>query len=202
MSLKLNNSINIRPHAQTSFKGIIKQKVAKSAVESLNWYSKAAVNSSVVCNSTTALIVASIMRPPAIMICPGAKKDDKKYAIAKSIASGIIGFVTSWTLYKPLETAFKSIENKIEKNKLKLPIDKKGLKFLNFALNKGSYFIIAPIISMVLISSIKPIVRKLFPKKEINKQQQVELHPPAQTLNKNASAVKNFLQKNGGIRNV
>lgn len=59
-----------------------------------------------------ALILTGLFRPAAIMSLPGKKnKDDKKYAAAQSIASGVIGFVTSSLLFIPLSMGAKKFKN-------------------------------------------------------------------------------------------
>ena len=59
-----------------------------------------------------ALVLTGIFRPAAIMTLPGKKnQDDKKYASAHSIASGVIGFVLSSILFTPVSDAINELKN-------------------------------------------------------------------------------------------
>lgn len=80
-----------------------------------------------------ALILTCGFRPAAIMSLPSDKKnkDDKIYASAHSIASGIIGCTLVYAATEPITGAFKKIEEEIKSNALlaemKYKVDK-GLK--------------------------------------------------------------------------
>lgn len=78
---------------------------------------KMADDNSAVFGALFAVVLTGIFRPAAIMALPSNKKnaDDKKYAAAHSVASGIIGYGVSLIISQPLS---KAIE-KIEKNKSK-----------------------------------------------------------------------------------
>ena len=74
----------------------------KIAMEKVNDYH-------LVAGPAFALILTGIFRPASIMMLPGDKnKDDKKYASAHSIGSGIIGFIISSILFVPLGDAAKA----------------------------------------------------------------------------------------------
>lgn len=59
-----------------------------------------------------ALILTGIFRPATIMALPGSKKnaDDKKYAAAHSIASGVIAYGISLIISQPLAKAIEKLE--------------------------------------------------------------------------------------------
>ena len=59
-----------------------------------------------------ALALTGIFRPAAIMTLPGKKnQDDKKYASAHSIASGVIGFILSSIIFTPVSDAINELKN-------------------------------------------------------------------------------------------
>lgn len=68
-------------------------------------------------NAAFALILTGLFRPVAIMLTPSSKKnvDDKKYASAQSIASGLIGLAVAIVFSNPISAAVGKIfdENKI-----------------------------------------------------------------------------------------
>jgi len=62
-------------------------------------------NNPVVTSSLYALFLCVLLRPATIMALPGKgedAKEDKKYASAHSIASGIVGFVTTLAIMTPI----------------------------------------------------------------------------------------------------
>ena len=64
-----------------------------------------------------ALLLTCILRPASIMALPGSKKnkDDKKYAAAHSVASGIIGYIISTAVSNPVSSALKKVLEKPQK---------------------------------------------------------------------------------------
>lgn len=61
-----------------------------------------------------ALMLTGILRPASIMALPGGKKnkDDKKYAAAHSVASGVIGYIISTAVSNPVTSALKKVLDK------------------------------------------------------------------------------------------
>lgn len=78
---------------------------------------KMADDNSAVFGALFALILTGIFRPAAIMALPGNKKnaDDKKYAAAHSIASGVISYGISLIISQPLSKAIGKIEENKDK---------------------------------------------------------------------------------------
>lgn len=78
-------------------------------------YLKKAADNQLVFSSLFALFLTCTLRPISIVALPGQKKnkDDKKYAAAHSIASGVIGYVISLIISNPLAVAIKQ---KLRKN--------------------------------------------------------------------------------------
>ena len=70
----------------------------------------------VIAQNLVALVLASCFRPIAIMTLPGGKKDkqDKQYASAHSIASGLIGFGFSTIIMYPLGKAVKKAKKAVK----------------------------------------------------------------------------------------
>lgn len=62
-----------------------------------------------------ALLLTGLLRPATIMALPGQKKnkDDKKYASAQSISSGLIGFVLAFIVSTPISKACENFANSI-----------------------------------------------------------------------------------------
>lgn len=86
-----------------------------------------ASDSQIVFSMLYALGLTCFLRPATIVALPGQKKnkDDKKYAAAHSIASGVIGYVISLAVSSPIATAIK----KIGKNP-KIYLDNDKAKYL------------------------------------------------------------------------
>ncbi|MDD3437166.1 MAG: hypothetical protein PHC64_08460 [Candidatus Gastranaerophilales bacterium] len=112
-----NQGINLRKPAEQSFSGLshsedfttrlCKNKHFKRALE-------VAAGNQVVFLTGFSLLLTGLIRPATIMALPSEKKniDDKKYAAAQSISSGVIGFILALILANPIAKAF----NKIAKN--------------------------------------------------------------------------------------
>jgi len=107
--MKNENRIKREP-ANVNFCGLsspkmekfLKSEGFKNALEKINDYH-------LVAGPAFALILTGIFRPASIMMLPGDKnKDDKKYASAHSIGSGVIGFLISSILFVPLGDAAKA----------------------------------------------------------------------------------------------
>lgn len=88
----------------------------------------------VVFEAIAALIVAGAIRPATIMALPASKadKEKNKKAASHSIASGVIGLVSTCILFQPIISAF----TKLKDNPEKFGLDKKGPMFdcLNFTI--------------------------------------------------------------------
>lgn len=74
-------------------------------------------NSQSVFGALFALVLTGIFRPATIIALPGQKKnkDDKKYAAAHSVASGIIGYIIALAISSPIAKAMKKLEDEPEK---------------------------------------------------------------------------------------
>jgi len=74
-------------------------------------------NSALFC-ATTSLVLSSVARPLAILATPDTDKENKNYAIAKSISSTAVGYLLMYLVSNPVSKAIKNI-------------DKNPSKFLN-----------------------------------------------------------------------
>lgn len=113
-----------------------------------------------------ALLLTGLLRPAAIMALPGDKKnkDDKIYASAHSIASGVIGFVVATAVSTPISAAIKKIMDRPEdflKNNAKL-IKADRDKIASNYLNKLPDILMAIPKGIITIALIPPILKYVF----------------------------------------
>ena len=60
------------------------------------------------------LILTVVLRPIATLLMPNCDKRDKQYAAAQSMASGLVGFGTTWAIFKPITKANKWLNTDIK----------------------------------------------------------------------------------------
>lgn len=152
--------------------------------ESFKKFLKKAESSQAVFGALFAISLTCVFRPAAIMALPGDKKhkDDKKYAAAHSIASGIIGYLFSLAIFSPISDAMK----KIEKNPKEFASKKNpnGLKYLENGkiLNNAKTWvnmlpetILAAPRAVVTVALIPPILKYVFgwEKKKSNSKEEI-----------------------------
>lgn len=109
-----NSSIIVRKPAEISFSGL-----PNANKKSFDFYTSKQVKkflilaqeNQVVYSAGFALLLTCLLRPASIMALPSDKrnKDDKKYAAAHSIASGVIGFTISSIVANPISAAVKKV---------------------------------------------------------------------------------------------
>ncbi len=114
-----------------------------------------------------ALLLTCILRPASIMGLPGKKdKDDKKYASAHSIASGVIGFIISTAVSNPVADGLKKLLNSPHKHmKLKadyLNASKKAATTTKTWVTRVVDIGLAPAKAMLTIALIPPILKYVF----------------------------------------
>jgi hypothetical protein len=143
-----------------------------------NWLKKffsQAVTNQNVFQALFALGLTCILRPAAIMALPGQKKnkDDKKYASAHSIASGVIGYVICLIISSPIAKAVKKIGSdpaKYLSEKAKYLGDFKSEKFSSKSafkaaqtmINMGHEMFIAPGRAIITVALIPPVLKYVF----------------------------------------
>lgn len=94
--------------SNVSFGGLASNKLFKKILE------KSALNSAL-CNATAMLLACCVLRPISIMTSENVEKENRMIAAAKSVASGIIGFVLMFLVSKPIADAVKKIDKNPEK---------------------------------------------------------------------------------------
>jgi len=122
---KMMNSYDIivKKPAEISFSGL--SSANKTPFYMKDWFTRgleSANGNPVLFSAGIGLALTCVLRPLSIVISPGSKKnnDDKKYAAAHSMASGIIGFVLAFIVSAPISAAVKKLkanpEDYIKKN--------------------------------------------------------------------------------------
>lgn len=147
-----------------------------------NLLSKAA-NNQMMFSALFALGLTCFLRPATIMATPGQKKnlDDKKFASAHSIASGVIGYVMSIAVSKPISDGIKRIseapkeyfkktdkDGKLVAYYLSESLESKKFKRSKMfdkartIINMGHETVIAPFKAIITIALIPPILKYVF----------------------------------------
>lgn len=149
--------------------------------EGVKKFLKMANNSQAVFSAVFALGLTCVLRPASIMALPGDKKnaDDKKYAAAHSISSGVIAYLISLAIFSPVADALKKIEkhpkyflkDKIKEGsthgynnaqKLEYLKDSKMFKSVRTYINMVPETILAAPRAVVTIALIPPILKYVF----------------------------------------
>ena len=115
----------------------------------------------------TSLLLSLGMRPLAIFSTPDTEKENKQYAAANSICSGLIKFGMVEAIALPIEYAVKNIDNNPEKflkaeTLKKHPINSKSYKLMTQVLKLSAGFITAIPKSMLTLALIPIIMDNLF----------------------------------------
>ncbi len=117
----------------------------------------------------TSLILSLSLRPFSINSTPNVEKENKQYAIANSICSGLIKFGIVESIALPIEHAVKRIDKnpqKYLKQKTIKELPPKAYKLITQTIKLGTGFLTAIPKSMLTISLIPVVMDKLFFKKE------------------------------------
>lgn len=113
----------------------------------------------------TSLIMSLAVRPLAINATPNVEKENKQYAIANSVCSGIIKFGMVEALALPIENAVKKIDKRPRKylqNASDDFIKSRGYKLGTQIMKLGTGLVTAVPKSMLTIALIPIIMDKLF----------------------------------------
>lgn len=198
--MKVNNFNNSQ-----SFKGIYNNKYLLKGLE------KVADHSTTFIAATTFAMAVGV-RPLSIALTPKVEKENKQYAIANSISSGLVKFAMVEAIALPIEKAVKNIDknpNKYLSNET-ISVLKGGSKSLNeaknyklltqfFKLTAG--FITAIPKSMITVALIPILMNKFFRQKNI-----VQENKYKNLKNENTSPVFRSMNKDvsfkGGYTNV
>ncbi len=136
-----------------------------------------AADNSLLFGATTSFVLSTFVRSPIILLTPDTDMENKKYACAKSLASGAVNYLTVLGVSLPFSGAIKRIDKKPSKYLKKETINflRSGEKCLSksrrysfatqlFKLGLG--FMLAAPKSFLTCSFIPEIMHKIFPEKE------------------------------------
>ena len=118
--------------------------------------------------STFVLALCSTLRPITVMATPGAPVEDRKYAAAKSVATGIIGFALTAAVFIPIAAATKNLGKLAKEGILKngFPAANSAkYKVVEYVTSYVPRFVVAPLEAMALFALVPPIVHKFLDKK-------------------------------------
>ncbi len=130
----------------------------------------------------TSLFMSTVVRPIAILATPDVEKENKQYACANSIGSGLIKFGIVAAVSLPIENAIKKIDIDAAKYYKKQAVnslseltnnvfDKKGYAFATQIIKLSTGLITAVPKSMLTIALIPVLMDKLF---NVRKKSQVK----------------------------
>jgi len=132
--------------------------------------------------------LATTLRPATIMVVPGAKKEDKKYAAMKSIISASITLVTQGLIFYPLGKAMEKAGEKAKNapNSTKFPHPIKTPKFqaFNYFTNNGVAFFTMIAASLVMVKVVAKVMNKIMPSKRPSQPTKNETGNEAQRRDK------------------
>lgn len=152
----------------------------------------------------TSLVMSLAVRPISIFATPNTEKENKQYAAANSICSGIIKFGIVEAVALPIETAIKHIDknpqnflNEQTLKNLKEPkkvfAESKSYKLITQVLKLGTGFLTAIPKSMLTIALIPIIMDNLFIKKAKSKPKIQDSQPQQQNQKPNFTG--NYIAK-------
>lgn len=208
-----NSSISVNKPAEPSFSGFSNAKnqwIFKS--ERVKNFLLMATNNQAVFGNFFALGLTCLLRPAAIMALPTDKKnvDDKKYAAAHSIASGVIAFGLSFIISHPISVALKKIisnpDGFIQNKASGFLKDPKKFNAARTVINMLPEAIIAPPRAILTVALIPLILKHVFgwekAKKQTKNDPSMILHDFAAINFKsaNASEPKVFQSFKGGSK--
>lgn len=102
--MKISQTVN----NNQNFKGLYNNKLVLNSLEKIAEHPATFI-------AATSFLTASVVRPVAIMSSPGVDKENKKYAIANSLASAVSKFALAEAVALPVEKAIQKIEKEPEK---------------------------------------------------------------------------------------
>lgn len=130
----------------------------------------------------TSLVMSLGVRPLAIHATPDVEKENKQYAIANSVCSGIIKFGMVEALALPIENAVKKIDKnprKYLKNNPKTFAESRSYKLGTQIMKLGTGLVTAIPKSMLTLALIPVIMDKIFNIRPNDKKTEMPAEPPA-----------------------
>ncbi len=130
----------------------------------------------------TSLVMSLGVRPLAIQATPDVEKENKQYAIANSICSGVIKFGMVEALALPIENAVKKIDQnprKYLKNSPKTFVKSRSYELGTQIMKLGTGLVTAIPKSMLTLALIPVIMDKIFNIRPNDKKTEMPAEPPA-----------------------
>lgn len=141
-------------------------------------------------------LMGIILRPVGILVIPGAKKEDKEYAAAKSGIGTVIMIAAQLAFCIPLAMAIEKLAKEALKNpnisnfpKIKTP----KFEAFNYFVNNGFSMILAIFISMIVAKTLTIVMKKVTSKQDDNIP--VTNFGSGKTNNNSNNIHKNSIQK-------
>lgn len=113
-------------------------------------------------------LIGVILRPASIFVVPGAKKEDKQYAMAKSIVGSVVVIASHLALCIPLAKAIKKlgVEAEAKPHLSNFPkINSPRFEAFNYFVNNGFAMFLTVALSMLTVKAITTIMNKILPTK-------------------------------------
>lgn len=186
--LQSNKNVNFTGATNAVDKNIDKFLMSKGGQKIL----KLASNNPTFFSLALMTALATTLRPATIMVVPGAKKEDKKYAAMKSIISSLITLTTQGLIFYPLGKAMVK-EGEKAKNApktTKFPYEIKTPKFeaYNYFVNNGLAFFVMFAASLVMVKVVAKVMNKIMPSHKqsqpVKKEPEKESQKTEQEVNK------------------
>jgi len=152
--------MRIQHSSRNSFTGAMNNKFLLKGLECVSEHGTSFA-------AATSLLMSLGVRPLAIYSTPNVEKENKQYACANSIASGLMKFAIVEAAALPVEYAVKKIDENPAKY-LKKPFlsSSKSYKFATQILKLGTGFLTAVPKSMLTVALIPVVMDNLFIKKK------------------------------------
>lgn len=179
MKINSGSSLNYDTKPKIGFRGnFLNNKLLLKGLEF------ASENNSVVTAGTT-VVLASLVRPIAILSTPNSSKKDKQIACSKSIASSLVGFGLTMAIFKPVSKAFDKVTKepesylksdtiqKLKGNSKKLDLSP-AYNFIKQSIKLSPEFIAIVPKAILTIALITPIMNLLFEKTKTEQAVQTE----------------------------
>ena len=181
----------------TNFSGALNNKLLLKGLEKIS-------DHGATFSAGVALCASVALRPLAIKMTPKVEKENKRYSIASSFASGIAKFLTVAAVSVPLEKAVKYIEdnpNNFLKNNSGFVKDKNAFSFAAQLLKLSAGIVTAIPKSLITISLIPLLINGLYKQKSKENKKEISFTGAIEKIAKpvskyfNNGFVENFSKK-------
>lgn len=174
--------INPIPKNEPAFKGALNNKILLKSLEKISDHGATFA-------AGVSFLAAVGLRPLAISMTPKVDKENKKYASANSLASGLMKLAVAEAVALPVENAIKHIDKNPEKflkpdtiktlkSGAKTLVESKDYKFATQMLKQGTSFLTAIPKSYLTVALIPVIMDKILNRnKEADKETPLEIKP-------------------------